>query len=252
MQPKPKQLAPVSVVMGDSLMQGSPGLKGRISADPKSSGKQKFRVDTQFKNQWGQPSGELEGETGQTWLNHGIAGQRSDEIESRWKRDVLAQQSGTLKAPPERVLLSMGSNDFAQADLSQLDQVQRDLRERVLRLIKSSQSKGIQVAMINLPPNRKLDPKALKAIQEFNRWLAAETKRLKVPLFDYYQWVERVTDSQKQSSPLMADHIHPTRDGYREMMRLLMQKFGWSQSIDPEHDPASGGGALPESPEAKE
>lgn len=71
------------VIIGNSIAEGHPAAHGRLHIPGGG-------YDLSKPNEAGQISYYLEQLTGLKIYNHGIGGQRSDQIRDRWDRDALA------------------------------------------------------------------------------------------------------------------------------------------------------------------
>lgn len=149
----------VAVVLGGSVAEGQPGLRGLHHG--------------QRQNRLGQISFALQGALRMPVLNQGIGGQTCGEIMARWNTDV----------PPDTRLVwfNCGHNDFSKSP-SPVEAIQSSLR-----LAKTlADARGIRLVVQNLGPN----PKHEAEVEEINRWL----ETLGVTVVDFHQWALRHRD----------------------------------------------------------
>ena len=147
-----------------------------------------------------------EGHPNWTVLNRGVNGERSDQILSRFERDVVAVK-------PSIVIVLAGVNDIYQGLTS--DSVKINL-EAMYAL---AESKGIVPVAATVLPYNTARPKERNSIREVNAWIA---KASKVPgrLFcDTNLAVREEGDPDFLDSS--RDGLHPDVDGYRRMGAAL-------------------------------
>jgi lysophospholipase L1-like esterase len=184
------------VGLGDSTTAGTPGFLSPIEAPPTGRGNPESQYCywmTRAHPEW-------------TVLNRGINGQRSDEILSRFERDVVWEK-------PAVVIILAGVNDIYQGRAT--DSVKRNL-EAVYVL--SERSHIVPVATTILPYNS-AGREESDSIRGVNQWVETAS-RVPGRLFcDTNQAVrDRANPTLLASSP---DGLHPDVQGYRRMGEAL-------------------------------
>ncbi len=187
----------VIVALGDSTTAGTPGFRSPIEAPPDGDG----NVESQYAYWLARAN------PGWRILNHGVNGERSDEIAARFERDVV-------RANPAAVILIAGVNDVyqgrpADASIGQLS----DLYDRASRA-------GILVVAGSIVPYDTASDDANARMRAINAWIAAEAARdSNVAFVDTRRAVARADDPNRLSgSP---DGLHPDVDGYRRMAEAI-------------------------------
>lgn len=180
------------VGLGDSTTAGTPGFRSPLEAPPSGRGDPKSQYSywmTQVHPEW-------------TVLNRGVNGQRSDQILSRFQRDVVAEK-------PAVVIILAGVNDIYQG--RGVEWVERNL-EAMYSM--AEKSKVVPVAATILPYDSAGEEEAW-AIGEANRWIQSASKAAGRLFCDTNLAVRDETDPDAlASSP---DGLHPDVEGYRRM-----------------------------------
>jgi lysophospholipase L1-like esterase len=140
-------------------------------------------------------------------LNRGVNGQRSDEILSRFNRDVVGEK-------PDYAIILAGVNDLYQG--VPLDSIKRNLRAMYTKAIEKN---IVPVAATVLPCNSS-EMKAAK-VNELNRWIIETAYRLHIPSADTSL---AVADPANRNRLLAStDGLHPDVSGYHSMAIVLSQ-----------------------------
>jgi len=186
----------VIVGLGDSTTAGTPGFLSPLEAPPYGSGNPESQYSywmMKARQEW-------------TVLNRGINGQRSDEIMSRFERDVV-------KASPAVVIILAGVNDIYQ-ELG-IGAVKRNLESMYLL---AERSRIVPLGATVLPYNT-AGRRESQAITELNRWVAAAA-RVRGRLFCDTNLATRdkTNPNRLASSP---DGLHPDVAGYKRMGEAL-------------------------------
>ena len=141
-------------------------------------------------------------------LNRGINGQRSDEILSRFQRDVLLEK-------PDYVIILAGVNDIYKS--APLESIERNLLEMYESAVKA---KIVPVAATVLPYNTASKSESSK-IQKLNNWIRNTAKSIGIPFCDTNGAVADPDDPDRlQASP---DGLHPDVLGYQNMAVRLAE-----------------------------
>ena len=181
------------VAMGDSTTAGTPGWKSRIEAPPSGAGDEKSQYAywlMQAHPEW-------------TVLNHGVNGERSDQIRGRFERDVV-------DFAPQAVVVIAGVNDVYQGREAQ------HVIEQLVAMYERATRVGIRVVAGTIVPYNTATPEQNGRMHEINGWIrrfATDTRDI-----DFANTRSAVADSSDddrlRESP---DGLHPSVDGYRRM-----------------------------------
>jgi len=184
------------VGLGDSTTAGTPGFLSPVEAPPAGRGNQKSQYCYWMMlahPEW-------------TVLNRGVNGERSDEILSRFERDVVKEE-------PAAVIVLAGVNDIYQGRTAA--SVRRNL-EAMYAL--AERSRIVPVAATILPYNTAGEQES-GSIREVNAWIETAS-RASGRLFCDTNLAVREKDSPNllASSP---DGLHPDVEGYKKMGMAL-------------------------------
>ncbi|WP_274005229.1 GDSL-type esterase/lipase family protein [Vibrio parahaemolyticus] len=209
---------PYIVLIGDSISEGHPALHGRLHPAGSSG------FDPDYKSQPGQLSYEFAQHFRVPVINHGIGGQTSTQVRSRWNRDVLHQISdpgdglgdstmtfgGQL---PYAVYLHVGVNDvFTGLPVETVKDNMRFFAE-------SAKDNGIKLIVDNIGADSVYDLTKEAAAREINNWLSGEFTSLypEVEIMDYLHWSTDGTFDYKHLKPgMFVDTVHPSKAGYAD------------------------------------
>ena len=184
------------VGLGDSTTAGTPGFRSPLEAPPNGRG----NVESQYAYWMMQ--------THPDWLvlNRGINGQRTDQIRSRFARDVLGER-------PDYVIVLAGVNDIYQGRSPA--RVQEDLASMYDQARAGS---IIAVAATVLPYNVATSGDSA-VIRELNRWIEATAVARGIVFCDTH----RVAADPRNPARLAgsSDGLHPDVAGYRRMGEAL-------------------------------
>jgi len=184
------------VGLGDSTTAGTPGFLSPIEAPPAGSGNKESQYCYWMMNahpEW-------------TVLNRGVNGQRSDEILSRFERDVVKER-------PSAVIVLAGVNDIYQGRTSA--SVRRNL-EAMYAL--AERSRIVPVAATVLPFNT-AGLEESESIREVNAWVETASKGPGRLFCDTNLAVrDKANPNLLASSP---DGLHPDVAGYKRMGMAL-------------------------------
>ncbi len=186
----------IIVGIGDSTTAGTPGFRSPIEAPPSGRGNPESQYAYWMMKAYPE------------WavLNRGINGQRSDEILSRFERDVVAIK-------PAVVIILAGVNDIFQRRSA--DSVKRNLQE-MYRLAESSRIAPVAATVL---PYDIASRQESRAILEVNAWIETESRARGMLFCDTNLAVRDKDDPHVLAST--PDGLHPDIQGYRRMGEAL-------------------------------
>ena len=183
--------------MGDSTTAGTPGWKSRVEAPPSGAGEEKSQYAywlMQAHPEW-------------MVMNHGVNGERSDQIRGRFERDVV-------DLAPQAVVVIAGVNDVYQGREAQ------HVIEQLIAMYERATRVGIRVVAGTIVPYNTATPEQNGRMREINEWIrrfATDTKHI-----DFADTRSAVADSDDSDrlaeSP---DGLHPSPEGYRRMAEAI-------------------------------
>jgi lysophospholipase L1-like esterase len=185
------------VALGDSTTAGTPGFRSPREAPPNGRGD----VASQYAY-W-----LMQSHQDWTVLNHGIDGQRSDEIGARFDEDVLCHR-------PAVVVIIAGVNDVYQG--RDAEHVERELAA----MYDKAHGAGIAVVAGSIIPYNTATAGQNARMHEINSWIEEQARRNSwIAFADTRAAVASPTDPDRLvSSP---DGLHPDADGYRRMAEAV-------------------------------
>lgn len=197
-QPVTSNQAQLTIVaLGDSTTAGTPGFRSPLEAPPDGAG----NVESQFAYWLEQRHPE--------WrvLNRGVNGQRSDEIRSRFDRDVLA-------AKPSLVIIIAGVNDVYQG------RPPTWVEEQLEGMYSAARAHEIPVVAGTIIPYNSATAEQNVSMRAVNDWIRRYVQvNSDVSFCDTRAAVALPADPDRLvSSP---DDLHPSADGYRLMALAL-------------------------------
>ncbi len=184
------------VGMGDSTTAGTPGFLSPVEAPPAGRG------DPQSQYCYWMMKAHPEW----TVLNRGVNGERSDQILSRFERDVVAEK-------PSVVIVLAGVNDIYQG------RTVASVERNVEAMYSLAERSGIVPVAATVLPYNTAGRRECSSIREVNAWVE-KASRVPGRLFcDTNLAVrDRGDPDRLASSP---DGLHPDVDGYRRMGEAL-------------------------------
>jgi acyl-CoA thioesterase I len=191
-------MAAVTIVaLGDSTTAGTPGFQSPIESPPNGAG----NIESQYAY-W-----LTEMHTDWQVANRGVNGERSDEIRSRFARDVLG-------AKPAAVVIIAGVNDIYQGRAA--DAVQRELEAMYV----AAHAARIQVVAGSIIPFNTATPEQNARMHAVNEWIREYAGRHEgVTFCDTRAAVGAPGQPDRLvSSP---DGLHPSPEGYKRMATAL-------------------------------
>jgi lysophospholipase L1-like esterase len=186
------------VGLGDSTTAGTPGFLSPIEAPPSGRGNPQSQYCYWMMR------------THPEWkvLNKGVNGQRSDQILSRFPRDVVAEN-------PKVVIVLAGVNDIYQGRTPAW--IERNLEAMYLL----AEEHHIAPLAATVLPYNGASPREKEGIRELNSWVETAS-RAPGRLFCDTNLAVRDNDDPDSlaSSP---DGLHPDVDGYKRMGMALSE-----------------------------
>jgi lysophospholipase L1-like esterase len=182
----------VIVGLGDSTTAGTPGFLSPVEAPP--AGRGDVRSQYCYWMMRLHPDWNV--------LNRGVNGQRSDQIMSRFERDVVAEKAAV-------VIILAGVNDIYQgrstASIERNLQAMYDLASR----------SGITAVAATVLPYNSAGPRESSAVRALNEWIESSSAASGRLFCDTNRAVRDRKDQDKlASSP---DGLHPDVEGYKRM-----------------------------------
>jgi lysophospholipase L1-like esterase len=185
------------VCLGDSTTAGTPLFKSPIESPPAGEGDE--RSQFAYWLQRAHPDWRV--------LNCGVNGERSDEVERRFARDVIAQS-------PAVVVIIAGVNDVYQG--REATEVVTHLRS----MYELARAAGIGVVAGTIVPYNSATARQNDQMHAVNAWIAAEAHRDSNVLAVDTRFAAAAPDDPDHlaGSP---DGLHPDIRGYRRMAEAL-------------------------------
>jgi lysophospholipase L1-like esterase len=181
------------VGLGDSTTAGTPGFRSPIEAPPNGSGDETSQYAYWLMKT--HPEWEV--------LNRGVNGERTDQIATRFERDVIA-------AAPRAVVIIAGVNDIYQG--RSVDYVTSQLRKMYDRAIRA----GLKLVAGSIIPFNTARPEQNERMRVVNEWIRAQADSGGSLAFVDTRAAVAAPGKPDvlASSP---DQLHPSVDGYRRM-----------------------------------
>ena len=189
------------VGLGDSTTAGTPGFLSPLEVPPNGKG----NPESQYAYWMMRTHPEW------TVLNRGVNGERSDEIGTRFQRDVLEEK-------PNYVIILAGVNDIYQG--VPLDSVKRNL----LKMYEQARGAGIRPVAATVLPYNTASKDEIEAIRSLNSWITETASELAIPVCDTNRAVRNPRIPDQLSSSM--DGLHPDVEGYRKMAEALCATIG--------------------------
>ncbi|TMV51449.1 hypothetical protein FE783_06635 [Paenibacillus mesophilus] len=204
---------PFGVVIGDSISEGVPQTHGRL----RKEGAPGF--DANHRNKPGQLSYEFGTITGMHWYNHGVGGQRTDQIWARWKRDVLGETFDPADARGDRTLPGQAYAVFIVAGINDVFQGKQDafIQEHLLKMAEDAAKRGIICIFSDMGEHNAATPEFRDQIIRMNRWMHDKLPSYGATVVDYYEWSIDRSRGYGVNPALFADDVHPSRSGFQSL-----------------------------------
>ena len=185
------------VCLGDSTTAGTPLFKSPIESPPAGDGDERSQFG--YWLQRAHPEWRV--------LNRGVNGERSDEIERRFERDVTAHS-------PRVVVIIAGVNDVYQGRSA------AEVIARLRAMYALARAAGIGVVAGTIVPYNTATSAQNEQMHAINAWIAEEFRRDSNVLAVDTRFAAAAADNPDRlaGSP---DGIHPDIDGYRRMAEVL-------------------------------
>lgn len=179
--------------MGDSTTAGTPGWQSRIEAPPGGAG------DETSQYAWWLMQAHPEWDV----INHGVNGQRSDQVLARFDRDVLEQR-------PDVVVIIAGVNDVYQGLPA------AHVIEQLAAMYARARNAGILVVAGTIVPYNTATAEQNARMREINAWIRRAAAGDPAMAFVDTRAAAAAADDPDRlfESP---DGLHPSPAGYRRM-----------------------------------
>jgi len=186
----------IIVGLGDSTTAGTPGFLSPVEAPPAGRGDPRSQYCYWM----------MKAHPEWAVLNRGVNGQRSDQVLSRFERDVVGEK-------PAVVIVLAGVNDIYQGRGT--ESVKRNLEAMYAK----AERNGIVPVAATVLPYNSAGEREQGAIREVNAWVATASKAPGRLFCDTNLAVrDEANPDLLASSP---DGLHPDPDGYRKMGKAL-------------------------------
>jgi lysophospholipase L1-like esterase len=187
---------PITIVaLGDSLTAGRPYFFSPLESPPDGQGD----LEGQFAHWMTRRHPDW------TVLNHGIGGQRSDQIRARF--------DAVLRLQPHYIVILAGTNDIHQGASI------RELGKNLDWMVRQAKQRSIMPILVTLPPFDAATSKQTEELTRVNAWIREAAERFRVP------WVDAHTALAHPSNPARLtgtdDGVHPDIGGYRTLGRAV-------------------------------
>jgi len=182
----------VIVGLGDSTTAGTPAFLSPLEAPPNGMG----NPESQY-GHW-----VTKAHPGWRFLNRGINGQRTDEMLSRFGRDVIL-------AKPDVIVILGGVNDIFQGRSAE------SVCENLLMMYERAEASGIAVVGATILPYDSAGSREAEAIRRVNSWIEERSRSTSMHFCDTNRAARDAGDPDRLSST--PDGLHPDVEGYRKM-----------------------------------
>jgi lysophospholipase L1-like esterase len=181
------------VALGDSTTAGTPGWKSRIEVAPAGSGDETSQYAYWLMQ--ARPEWEV--------LNHGVDGERSDQIRGRFEQDVERHD-------PKAVVIIAGVNDVYQGREAQ------HVIEQLAAMYERARRLQIAVVAGTIVPYNTATPGQNARMREINEWIRTFAGSNAHVAFADTRAAVAAPDAPDRlfDSP---DQLHPSPAGYRRM-----------------------------------
>ena len=197
-QDRPSVPVVTIVALGDSTTAGTPGFRSPLEAPPNGAG----NAESQY--------GHWLSQTHPEWrlLNRGVNGERSDQIRSRFARDVA-------QAPPEVVVIVAGVNDVYQGRSA--ESVERELEA----MYAAARDARIAVVAGSIIPFNTASADQNARMHAVNDWIRDYAARHPDAVVFCDTRAAVAAPGQPDRLVSSPDDLHPSPDGYKRMAAAL-------------------------------
>ena len=161
------------------------------------------------------------------FINRGIGGQTTPQMLLRFRQDVIDLR-------PDAVVILAGTNDIAgNTGPMTLEQI----RDNLISMSELATANGIRVILCSVLPafdynwRPGLNPNI--KIPALNEMLRSYSKEAGLNYLDYFEAM--ADDRNGLPTRLAADGVHPTKEGYEVMKRLLLDAIDNLDSLKEPH-----------------
>lgn len=185
------------VAMGDSTTAGTPGWKSRLEAPPSGAGDETSQYAywlMQARPAW-------------TVMNHGVNGERTDQIRARFARDVVS-------LAPAAVILIAGVNDVYQGRSA------GSVIEQLAAMYADAAREGIPVVAGTIVPYDTATADQNARMREVNDWIRTSPSR-NGHVFFVDTRAAVAAPGQPDRLIESPDGLHPSPAGYRRMADVI-------------------------------
>jgi lysophospholipase L1-like esterase len=185
------------VAMGDSTTAGTPGWRSPVEAPPDGAGDRTSQYAFWL----------MEAHPAWDVMNRGVNGERSDQILSRFDRDVLALD-------PRAVVIIAGVNDVYQGRPA------AHVIEHLEDMYKRAHRASIAVVAGTIIPYNTATPDQNARMHEINAWIRSRAET--APRVHFVD--TRAAVAAPHSADLLddtPDRLHPSALGYRHMAEAI-------------------------------
>jgi lysophospholipase L1-like esterase len=181
------------VALGDSTTAGTPGWKSRVEAPPVGDGDHTSQYAYWL----------MRGHPDWNVLNHGVDGERSDQIRGRFEQDAVNHG-------PRAVVIIAGVNDVYQG------REPHHVIEQLAAMYERARRTGIAVVAGTIVPYNTATPEQNTRMREINEWIRTFASEHAHVAFADTRAAVAAPDAPDRlfDSP---DELHPSPAGYRRM-----------------------------------
>lgn len=185
------------VALGDSTTAGTPGWKSPVEAPPSGAGDETSQY----------PHWLMQAHQDWDVLNHGVNGERSDQIRGRFEESVVG-------LAPRAVVIIAGVNDVYQGREAQ------HVIEQLAAMYERARRNGIAVVAGTIVPYNTATSDQNARMREVNTWIRTFTDSHAHVAFADTRAAVAAPDSADRlfESP---DDLHPSPAGYRRMAEAI-------------------------------
>jgi len=149
-------------------------------------------------------------------LNKGINGQTTDQIKSRFYKDVLLNH-------PDSVIIIAGTNDFfVNIPVNIIEQHLNEMYSLALE-------NGITPVLCTIPPSEAFTKQ--DQVLELNNWIRNKAFQKHLSFVDLYHVLDDLSKPGTLNPEYdSGDGTHPNNEGYKLMANEICKKMSWNNS----------------------